>query len=85
MDDNTKELGITSKEYVNDIRVYIKTCTHYHSYDHTPPESHTPHKSYIPPKSYTPLRIGTHPNYSLTYPIYPFSSPPLASKHKKAS
>jgi hypothetical protein len=23
MDDNTKELGITSKEYVNDTRVYI--------------------------------------------------------------
>jgi hypothetical protein len=24
MDDNTKELGIISKEYVNDTRVYIK-------------------------------------------------------------
>jgi hypothetical protein len=32
-----------------------------------------------------PLSISTHSNYSLTYPTYPFFSPPLASKHKKAS
>jgi hypothetical protein len=65
MDDNTKELEITSKEYVNDIRVYIKTCTHYHSYDHTPHESHTP------PKHKHSLQLLTHLSY-LSFFLSPF-------------
>jgi hypothetical protein len=71
MDDTTKELGITSKEYVNDIRVYIKTCTHYHSYDHTLPESHTPPKSYTPPKHKHSLQLLTHLSY-LSFFLSPF-------------
>jgi hypothetical protein len=78
---NRKELGITSKEYEYILKRALTVTPKFM----LPLNLILPLSLILLLNLILPLSISTHSNYSLTYPTYPFSSPPLASKHKKAS